>query len=251
MGNLSNLYISQSFQSLIHLGSDSNATTNLTLLQDGLGNSIGVGVNTAGDVFLSGSLTASLQQGYMYVGNGSGKTIAFPTSSLVTNIDTGSLVSTASFNAYTQSNNQRVSSLEINSASVNTSISNLSAATASYVTETESGSFLITASFDNVSRNLTFTKGNNITFNVNIPGTSGSVINTGSFATTGSNTFNGNQTINGNVDITGSLRLNVIGNYGGNGLDINGGQGGVDFNLNGYNTSIKLGAFTPISSHQL
>jgi hypothetical protein len=186
MGNLSNLYISQSFQSLIHLGSDSTASATLTSLQDGYGNSIGVSVNTAGDLFLSGSLTASLQQGYVYVGNASGKTSAFATSSLVTNINTGSLVTTASFNAYTQSNNQRVSSLESNSASVNVSISNLNGATSSYVTETESGSFLITASFDNGSRNLTFTKGNNTTFAVNIPDVSGSIISTGSLMVTGS-----------------------------------------------------------------
>jgi len=46
-------------------------------------------------------------------------------------VDTGSLVTTASFNAYTASNNQRVSSLEANTASVNTSITNLNSFTAS------------------------------------------------------------------------------------------------------------------------
>ena len=45
--------------------------------------------------------------------------------------NTGSLVTTASFNAYTSSNNQRVSSLEANTASVNTSITNLNSFTAS------------------------------------------------------------------------------------------------------------------------
>jgi uncharacterized coiled-coil protein SlyX len=95
----------------------------------------------------------------------------------------GDFITTASFNAYTASNDQRVSSLESNSASVNVSISNLNSATASYVTETESGSFLITASFDNGNRNLTFTKGDNTTFNVNIPDVSGSA---GTFVTTSS-----------------------------------------------------------------
>jgi hypothetical protein len=52
MGNLSNLYVSQSFQSLIHLGTNSTITSSLTTLQDGLGNSIGVAVNTNGDLFL-------------------------------------------------------------------------------------------------------------------------------------------------------------------------------------------------------
>jgi hypothetical protein len=56
MGSLSNLYISQSYISLLHLGSDSSASSTLTPIQDGLGNSIGVNVNTAGDVTLAGTL---------------------------------------------------------------------------------------------------------------------------------------------------------------------------------------------------
>jgi hypothetical protein len=58
------------------------------------------------------------------------------------------------------------------------------------------GSLLVTASFDNGTRNLTFTKGDASTFAVNIPDVSGS---TGNFATTGSNTFVGDQTISGSV----------------------------------------------------
>jgi hypothetical protein len=98
MGNLSNLYVSQSFQSLIHLGTNGVATPALTTLQDGYGNSIGIEVNTAGDLFLSGSLTASLQQGYVWVGNASGKTTTVSTSSFGggSTINTGSLLVTAS-----------------------------------------------------------------------------------------------------------------------------------------------------------
>lgn len=59
MGNLSNLYISQSFKSLIHLGSDGTASAALTELQDGFGNSIKISVNTAGDLKLDGALSAS------------------------------------------------------------------------------------------------------------------------------------------------------------------------------------------------
>lgn len=59
MGSLNNLYISQSFQSLIHLGSDWTASANLTTLQDGLGNSIGISVNTDGDITALGDITAS------------------------------------------------------------------------------------------------------------------------------------------------------------------------------------------------
>ena len=56
MGNLSNLYISQSYISLLHLGNDNTASSTSTEIQDGLGNGIGVSVNTAGDVALAGTL---------------------------------------------------------------------------------------------------------------------------------------------------------------------------------------------------
>ena len=57
MGSLSNLYISQSFKSLIHLGNDSTASTQFTELQDGLGNGLGIAVNTIGDLQLDGTLS--------------------------------------------------------------------------------------------------------------------------------------------------------------------------------------------------
>ncbi len=81
MGNLSNLYVSRSFQSLIHLATDNTASANLIGLEDGYGNPIGVSVNTTGDLSISGSFTASLQNGYVWVGNSSGKTTTAPTSS--------------------------------------------------------------------------------------------------------------------------------------------------------------------------
>jgi hypothetical protein len=56
MGSLSNLYISQSYISLLHLGSNNTASSTFTEIEDGLGNSIGVSVNTAGDVALAGTL---------------------------------------------------------------------------------------------------------------------------------------------------------------------------------------------------
>jgi hypothetical protein len=135
MGSLSNLYISQSYQSLAHLGTN-NALVPGTMnqLQDGIGQSLnisfdGTNISSSGNIFAA-NITAS-----------------------------------------------------------------------SYVTETESGSFLITASFDTGSRNLTFTKGNNGTFAVNIPDVSGSTFDTGSFATTGSNTFTGLNVFNQQVDL--------------------------------------------------
>ena len=59
MGNLSNQYISQSFQSLLHLGSDTTASATLTEIQDALGNGVGVFVNTAGNLRVNNSISAS------------------------------------------------------------------------------------------------------------------------------------------------------------------------------------------------
>lgn len=119
---------------------------------------------------------------------------------------------TSSFNSYTSSNDQRVSSLETNSGSVNTSITNINSATASLFTSASLA--LTTASFDNGTRNLTFTKGDASTFVVNIPDVSGSTINTGSFATTGSNNFVGDQIITGSLILSSSaaVELQVMGN---------------------------------------
>lgn len=98
------------------------------------------------------------------------------------------------FNSYTQSTNVSINALNNTTASTNTSITNLNSATASLNASASLG--LVTASFNNGTRNLTFTKGNNDTFSVNIPDVSGS---SGNFATTGSNTFTGNQTVSGYV----------------------------------------------------
>lgn len=103
--------------------------------------------------------------------------------SITASVDTGSLLTTASFNAFTQSINVELNTLE-SSASL----------------------ALTTASFDNGTRNLTFTKGDSTTFSVNIPDVSGS---TGNFATTGSNTFTGIQ--NFNADITASANVLING----------------------------------------
>lgn len=59
MGNLSNQYISQSFQSLLHLGSDTTASTTLVEIQDALGNGVGVFVGTTGNIKVTGSVSAS------------------------------------------------------------------------------------------------------------------------------------------------------------------------------------------------
>jgi hypothetical protein len=98
MGNLSNLYISQSFISLIHLGSNNTASVTPTQLEDGLGNGIGVSVSTNGNLYVSGNVYATNLTGSV--------------------IDSSSFVTTASFNAYTQSTNNTIATLAT-TASVN------------------------------------------------------------------------------------------------------------------------------------
>jgi cytoskeletal protein CcmA (bactofilin family) len=59
MGSLSNLYISESYQSLIHLGNDTSASTTLVELQDGVGQGLGISVNTLGDISASNTITTN------------------------------------------------------------------------------------------------------------------------------------------------------------------------------------------------
>nr|CAB5223310.1 hypothetical protein UFOVP385_27 [uncultured Caudovirales phage] len=124
-------------------------------------------------------------------------------------VDTGSLVTTASFNAYTASTNAEISALEANTASVNTSISNLN----------------------------TFTQSANISISALNAFTQSQAALNGQFATTGSNTFTGNQVIdrasklytNGIywTDVTAGFNNLEIINQGGGNLDLaslNGGK---------------------------
>lgn len=170
MGNLSNLYVSRSFQSLIHLATDNTASANLIGLEDGYGNPIGVSVNTTGDLSISGSFTASLQNGYVWVGDSSGKTTTVSTSSF----------GGGSVPAGTISGSAQITALGFVSSSI-------------------TASSLVTASINNSTNTITFTKGDASTFDIVVQTGSVSPINTGSFATTGSNQFNGNQTVNGFV----------------------------------------------------
>jgi len=97
------------------------------------------------------NFTASLQQGYVYVGNSSGRTTTVATSSFGTPIPTGTI-----------SGSSQITALGFVSSSV-------------------TASSLVTASFS--GNTLTFTKGDASTFGVVIPDVSGSA---GSFVTTSS-----------------------------------------------------------------
>jgi hypothetical protein len=181
------------------------------------------------------TFTASLQQGYAWVGNASNKTTLVPTSSFggSTTLPSGLLSSSVTnFVDYSASVDSRInaaggtpqiqdegiilgnaSSFNFNGAGVTAT---LSAGTASITIpgggSTDTGSLMRTGS---VSGNvLTFTKGDATTFSLTVATGSGASINTGSFATTGSNTFTGDQTLIDNAgnfytisDASGSMML--------------------------------------------
>jgi hypothetical protein len=195
MGSLSNLYISQSFQSLIHLGSDTTITTASVQLQDGFGNGTGIFVNSLGDVFLSGSLSASLTQGYTWVGDSNNRT------KLVSTASFGGTTDLTSLNAFTASQNTKNStlasvtaSLNANTASQQSQINSLIAATASYAS---------TSSIIPLTSLNAYTASNDTKWS-NLGG------QTGSYATTGANTFNGSQTINGDISASGFVYANFV-----------------------------------------
>jgi hypothetical protein len=135
-------------------------------------------------------------------------------------IDTGSLVTTASFFAYTasqslvsQSFDSRINSL---TGSINTLTSSYNSFTSSYTTGSFTGSFTGTlngtASWATNSVTASFITASNVIGTVTSASYAisashligGVTIDTGSFATTGSNIFIGDQTISGSVTVTGS-----------------------------------------------
>jgi hypothetical protein len=113
MGSLSNLYISASYTSLVHLGNDGPITSlapgQFVALQDGLGNNLQIELNNSGDVNIGGILSAS-------------------------NIPTD-IATQAELNAYTQSTNIRLNNIETTTASLNISISNINSFTSSQNTK--------------------------------------------------------------------------------------------------------------------
>jgi len=174
---------------------------------------------------ITNTLTASLQNGYMWVGDTNGKNRQILTSSFATNINTGSLMRTGSVSGnvltFTKGDATTFSLTVATGSSINTGSFVTTASFNAYTASQSTGSLMRTGS---VSGNvLTFTKGDATTFSLTVATGSGGTIDTGSFvttssfnaytasqstgsfATTGSNQFNGNQTITGSLTISGSI----------------------------------------------
>lgn len=60
MSSLNNLYISQSYQGLLHFGTNQTASATLGIIEDGLGNSLGLYLNNSGDLKTTTSISSSL-----------------------------------------------------------------------------------------------------------------------------------------------------------------------------------------------
>jgi len=183
--------------------------------------------------FVSSSVTASS----LITASFSGNTLTFTKGDATTfgivlpdvSGSQGSFVTTSSFNAYTQSNDQRVSSLETNSASVNISITNINSTTASLNTSvtnlnqftasqstasivnsiTELNTFSASALISINNINQTTASLNTSVTNLN-QFTASQYVSNSFFATTGSNNFVGNQTMTGSLYVSSSTQKDVI-----------------------------------------
>ena len=171
---------------------------------------------SASNLHLTGGLTASLQQGYVWVGDSNNKTVLVPTSSLATDISAVNTftASIADTNAFTASATLRLNSLETTSASVNTSIASLNSATSSYAISASVAAvdlaqqnqinvlIAATGSYATTSSLNAYTQSNDARVN-------SLEAKTGSYATTGSNAFIGNQTITGVLSISSSAAFDL------------------------------------------
>jgi len=147
IGDTAGTNVSGSYNTLIGTAAGVGSWNNVIAISDGQQNIralfTGSEWDLTGSLDVSGSFTASLQQGHLYVGNANGRTTTIATSSLVVSVDTGSLVTTSSFNSYTASTNQRLTSIESQSGS--------------WITESETASFARTNVDNNFTANQTFT----------------------------------------------------------------------------------------------
>ena len=184
MGQLTNLYVSQSYQGLLKMTDSTNGLTNtLQTVQTGDGDNSPLQMSLT-QVNITGSLTVN--------GNP------------VSNVDTGSLVTTSSFNAYTSSIDTRIDGIEAKTGSYATTGSNTfigSQIIEGNVTFT-SNSFV---SSDNVSGALYISSLNQGTLYINADGGEGNV-NIGHNGWTGKLNVTGSLGVT-NIQGTGSLFL--------------------------------------------
>lgn len=225
MGQLTNQFVSQSYQGILNLANaNTGFTTNLQTITDGLGGSSPLQISQT-QVNISGTFTVN------------GSPVSADTGSLVTTssfnaftssvdlrfdgieLETGSLqnqinqkLDTGSFNAYTSSNDSKVNSL-INATGSYATTSSLTALSQSVAAtdlaqdnrltaiESITGSLATTGSLNS----YTLTSSFNAYTSSNDSKVNSIISKTGSYATTGSNQFNGNQSISGSVQASSNI----------------------------------------------
>jgi len=211
MGSLSNLYVSQSYQSLLHLGSDSSffpvgasPTSGYVTVQDGLGYNAGFAISSSGDMFFSQSV------------------IVDKNLSVNQNLDVdGNLIISGTFDIegkVTVNDNVRINgNLEVSGATTLTGslvVSNAITASNMFITNNLSVSGTINA-YEIIttieSSSVIFSSGSNI-LGDEISDTQtliGSIIMSGSSSLTGSMGITGNLNVKGEIS---SSTINGIGN---------------------------------------
>jgi hypothetical protein len=170
-------------------------------------------------LLVSGTLTASLQQGYVWVGDSTGKTTTVPTSSFGgggtgngfpfsgSAVITGSLSVSETVKSQVYINPQTIDGFTIPTGN-NAMLVGPVAISGSVVVEGNSNLLVLSQITASVLPSGVVSGSSQLTASYDLRyALSGSApnINTGSFATTGSNTFIGNQTITGSLFLSSSV----------------------------------------------
>jgi hypothetical protein len=188
MSSLNNLYISQSYQGLLHFSTNSTASANLELIEDGLGNSLGLYLNNNGDLKTTTLVSSStIQANNFIVKNKIEITGSIDINGSVT--ASNALITNDLNVAGTLFANKVVTLIE-SSSIIFSSGSNILGDESSDI-QTLIGSTIMSGSSTTIG-NSTITGSQTITGSLNL-------IGTGNLATTASNTFIGNQIFSGSV----------------------------------------------------
>lgn len=237
MGQLTNLFVSESYQGLLKLADSSTGlTTNLQSVQDGLGGNSPLQisqteVNISGTFTVNGAPVGGVDTGSLVknvtglndditVTKGDGTTSSFT----VNNVESSSFSQTSISSSFAQnsvsasyaplpsgviSGSVQISDLGFaTTSSVSSSISSLSGSIAT--TDLAQDGRLTSLESNSGSQQLEINqKLNTSSFNSYTSSNDARVNSleskTGSYATTGSNVFNGSQTISGSLDVTGTI----------------------------------------------
>jgi len=168
----------------------------------------------SGSMDISGSISSSLPQGHVLVGNALGRTVVAPTSSF----GGGSTTDISSLNTFTSSVNTKFTAVQTSTSSLNLFTSSQESKNSTLATYTGSNdtkwstltnvtSSILSFTSSQESKNTTlatYTGSNDTKWSTLTNVTSSLIARTSSYATTASNFFNGSQTITGSLIVSSS-----------------------------------------------